>query len=68
MQQSQPEDNAETEAFLQPTFINIVSELNAVTESLLLPQSAQIEADTRVRLHLMSHTLSRVLPSRITSF
>ena len=65
MQQSQPDNNAEAEAFLQPTFINVVNELNAVTERLLLPESAQIEADTRVRLHLMSHTLSWLLLSKI---
>ena len=67
MQQSQTEDNAEAEAFLQPTFINIVSELNAVTERLLLPESAQIEADTRVRHHLLSHNLSWLLLSKLVS-
>ena len=46
--QSQPEDSDEAGAFLQPTFINILNELNAVTERLLLPEAAQIEADTKV--------------------
>ncbi len=56
--QSLSQDIAEPEAFLQPSFINILNELSAVTEGLLLPESAQIEADTRVCLHPMSYTLS----------
>lgn len=43
-----PQDGEEVEAFIQPTFISIVSELNAVTERLLLPEAALIEAETKV--------------------
>ena len=46
--QSQPQDSDEPQAFLQPTFINILNELSAVTERVLLPESAQIEAEAKV--------------------
>ena len=46
--QSQPQDSDEPQAFLQPTFINILNELSAVTERMLLPESAQIEAEAKV--------------------
>ena len=50
--QSHPQDSDEAEAFLQPTFINILDDLTAVTEKMLLPESAQIEADTKVLIIL----------------
>ena len=50
--QSQPQEkhasDDEADAFLQPTFINILNELSAVTERVLLLESAQIEAETKV--------------------
>ena len=46
--QIQLQDNDEAGAFLQPTFINILNELSAAIERVLLPKSAQIEADTKV--------------------
>ena len=38
----------EADAFLQPTFIGIISELSAITEGVLLPDSAHIEAEAKV--------------------
>ena len=38
----------EAEAFLQPTFIGIIGELSAITEGVLLPDSAHIEAEAKV--------------------
>ena len=43
------DESEEGEAFLQPTFIGIVSELSAITEGVLLPDSANIEAEAKVR-------------------
>ncbi|CAK0784678.1 hypothetical protein CVIRNUC_007882 [Coccomyxa viridis] len=37
----------EAEAFLQPAFIGIISELSAITEGVLLPDSAHIEAEAK---------------------
>ena len=45
----------EAEAFLQPTFIGIISELSAITEGVLLPDSAHIEAEAKVCLTIAVH-------------
>ena len=45
----------EAEAFLQPTFIGIISELSAITEGVLLPDSAHIEAEAKVCLTMKVH-------------
>ena len=46
--QCQSEVSDEAETFLQPTFINILNELSNITERVLLPESAEIEAETEV--------------------
>ena len=46
--QDQPNASEEAEAFLQPTFISIIQELSAITEGVLLPDSAHIEAEAKV--------------------
>ena len=45
----------EAEAFLQPAFIGIISELSAITEGVLLPDSAHIEAEAKVCLTITVH-------------
>ena len=45
----------EAEAFLQPTFIGIIGELSAITEGVLLPDSAHIEAEAKVCLTITVH-------------
>ena len=45
----------EAETFLQPTFIGIISELSAITEGVLLPDSAHIEAEAKVCLTITVH-------------